>query len=155
MAKAKNAMDVSLEARFNSVERRIANVDKRLTDIGDRLNKCVTNEDLRAALTLKGWKRAIGFIKGWSPVGAVVAIIIFILVQWGEYREFRGGTNKAIATLEATTGRIEKNLTDMQAELFAIRARMVSSEPSRPQNQTAAKELLAEAIQRSISIQGT
>jgi hypothetical protein len=33
--------------------------------------------------------KVAGFIKDWGEVGAVVAILLFGVTQWGDYKEFR------------------------------------------------------------------
>ncbi len=72
-------------------------------------DKTWIRQEIQNALKRQGRGKVIGFIKDWSGIGGCVAILIFILLQWTAYVEFRTQTNDRL-------GVIEKGLTTLQLQ---------------------------------------
>jgi hypothetical protein len=83
-------------------------------------------------------RRKLERLKSWSPLGAAVAIGIFILIQWNGYTIFRVQTEVRLDTLELSS-----------------RALRSAQEPAKEKNQIAAKAVIAEAKKKSIRLPGT
>jgi hypothetical protein len=76
--------------------------------------------------------------KSWSPLGAMVAIGIFALVQWNAYTVFKTHT--------------EDRLLDIDASLLVLRARAIAYGPVDSQSQSEARSILSAARKESIPL---
>jgi hypothetical protein len=81
----------------------------------------------------------------WSPLGACVALGLFALNEWGKYVEFRTRTNDQI---ERLSNQIEK----LSNQIGQLRAQSYASQPTNKQNQEAAKQLIADAVNSKIPL---
>jgi len=68
-------------------------------------------------------------VKSWSPLGSVVAIALFVLLQWGQYVEFRTHTGDRLDSIEAglrvlqaaqIPGKVLKELVNLPPKKFAL-----------------------------------
>jgi hypothetical protein len=59
-------------------------------------------EAIATARERHGRGRLTGFIKDWSGVGAAVAILLFFVLQWSNYIEFKTTTNLRLERIEKT-----------------------------------------------------
>ncbi len=73
----------------------------------------------------KGWGRVGAFIRYWSLPSAAVTVILFALVQWNQYTQFRVHS-------EDRLGDLENGVKDIRASLDALRLKQNSSNPSSP-----------------------
>ncbi len=55
-------------------------------------------EQIHGATTSKGWKRLPAFLRDF---GVLAAIAVFVAMEWGNYREFQGATNKRLENIES------------------------------------------------------
>jgi hypothetical protein len=81
-------------------------------------------------------KGLLAQFKSWSPLGAGVAVGLFVLLQWNGYTIFRVHTEDQLKAIEGNLG--------------VLRTLVSSSQPTKKQNQDAAKDILAKARQKTI-----
>jgi hypothetical protein len=67
-------------------------------------------ETIRTAHERNVLGKVTGFIKDWGGTGAAVAILIFALMRWEAYVEFRTNTNNRLANIEKILGGIQADL---------------------------------------------
>jgi hypothetical protein len=95
----------------------------------------------------KGWEKARRIIQELAPAGGIIAIVAILLaaaVALGIALISRYDT-------EATfRGKTDQRLTDIEQQLVDLRALNSSARPDQPQNQKAAKQLVAEARAKKI-----
>ncbi len=80
-------------------------------------------------------------IRGWSPLGAAVAILIFGLTQWSGYIEFRTTTGDRLKAIESS--------------LEIVRLGQLSRNPTDPKNAADAETLLTNAKSKKIPLDAT
>jgi hypothetical protein len=136
----------------------MASQGDKLSDLKKRLEPWLLEEikqEIQSANAATGWRRTVEGIRKWSLFGGLIGGVIFLITQYGQYSEFRGRTDANLRKLRDGLHRIEEKLADinvdLRKQLLSLRAQNLSTEPGRPENQAAAKELLAEAKQKSIA----
>jgi len=72
-------------------------------------------ERIGEAQRRQGWGKLTGFIKDWSGAGGVVAIILFALLQWGGYTEFKTRTGLRLDGIEGHLDKIDTTLLELRA----------------------------------------
>lgn len=82
-------------------------------------DKSWIREAIRDAHKLHGRGKLTGFIKDWGATGAVVAVILFCLVQWNSYTEFRIHTGDRLNTIEAGLKEIKGGLAQQSLAIHA------------------------------------
>jgi hypothetical protein len=75
-------------------------------------DKAWVRQEFQAAHKRHGFGKLTGFVKDWSGAGAAVAILLFVVLQWGTYVEFRTQTLDRLV-------QIEKNLTALNLKAQA------------------------------------
>ena len=94
-----------------------------------------------------GWRKAADTLKEYAPLGGVFAIIATLLALVGALG--MGLLNRR--EVEATfRGKTEEKLNGIDRQLIDLRALVASNQPTRKQNQNAAKQLLEEALNKVI-----
>jgi hypothetical protein len=75
---------------------------------------------MRTRFTAKGTKKFTNGLKGWAPLGAAVAIGLFVLSQYRDYREFRERTDTSLKTLTDVSSQIDARLHDIEITLARV-----------------------------------
>jgi len=102
--------------------------------------------EIRDATQPQGWRKALRVLREVAPLGGILTVVlalITIVVALGI-----GVVNRR--EVEATfRGKTEEKLSSIERQLIDLRVLVASSQPTNRQNQDAAKEVLAEAAQKT------
>jgi hypothetical protein len=81
-------------------------------------------EAIRTAHERRGLGKLTGAVKDWGGTGAAVAILIFFILQWGGYVEFKTATNLKLDHIYKVLDAIQEkqNLTEITARVASIQA---------------------------------
>jgi hypothetical protein len=105
--------------------------------------------EIRDATNPQGWRKALRVLREVAPLGGILTVVlalIAIVVALGI-----GVVNRR--EVEATfRGRTEEKLSSIERQLIDLRVLVASSQPTNRQNQDAAREVLAEAAQKTIPL---
>lgn len=107
-------------------------------------DKAWINEAIRDAQERHGLGKFTGFIKDWGGIGAIAAIVIFALTQWGGYIEFRTHTEDRLSNIETE---IESLRSDYGSRIPAALRRLIPSSP-----RGIGEELLADNLRKAGTI---
>jgi|ERR1039458_8569166 hypothetical protein len=130
------------------IDARIAAASALLQDqIADNLRETIASEIAR--LKPKGWRRAAHVLREIGPLAAIIGIVVALLaITLGAlYQAF--SHVKEEAEFRTNT---RNQLEGFTAQFIGLRALISANQPQNPQNQTAAKLVLAEARQRSFKL---
>jgi hypothetical protein len=111
-------------------------------------------EEIAKSHETKGMGALARFIRQWSGLGALVAIIIFAFTQWTAYVEFRTKTNEALPRIEKRIDTIESKLTSIEQKLTIQSVKGQSDlDPIQFKNKLPAlKTALVEAREQKVSL---
>jgi len=70
-------------------------------------DKAWIRQEIQAAHKRHGLGKLTGFLKDWGGFGAAIAILIFVLMQWTGYIEFRTRTDDRLTGIEKNLARLE------------------------------------------------
>jgi hypothetical protein len=146
--------EISLEPEMplNNDDRKwIASEIKKATqpfnDLPKRINDAITDGAQRITDAIErgdphGWRKAVRLLRELGPLATIIAIFVALLgVTLGAvYQSFSHVKEETEFRTNA-----KDRLGAIESQMVALRALIASTAPTRPQNQNAAKQLLAEA----------
>jgi hypothetical protein len=111
-------------------------------------------DKIQEAIHPKGWKKVAYLLRSWGLLAIMITAFVALIAiavalantafsRVEENAKFRQRTDDHFTAVEIRFGAIE-------TQLVSLRALIASSAPTVPRNQAAAKELLAQAYQKSI-----
>jgi len=90
-----------------------------------------------------GWRKVVDGIKSWSPLGALVAIGLFVIVQWNQSTVDRVHTEDRLTNTET-------RLTHIEASLASLQISQLGNSAGDKKSQEEAKQLLKIAKTKAI-----
>jgi hypothetical protein len=96
-----------------------------------------------------GWQKLAHWAREWGIAGAIITTIVALVgITVGALYQSFSHVEKETEFRTKTTD----HLVEIDKELLVLRISLSSAQPTKSQNQTAVKQLLADARERSISI---
>jgi hypothetical protein len=85
-------------------------------------DKAWVREHVRNVLQRHSWGKLTGFIKDWSGLGAVVAVVLFVALQWSGYTEFKTHTGDTLIDIGNHLDKIDSDLLEIKASQSPLSA---------------------------------
>lgn len=104
----------------------------------------------------RGWKKALHLLREWSVLATTATVIVallavvltliaLVLTQWN-------AANNRLVADSVFQSKTTDHLKGIDEQIIALRVLISANQPSRPQNQAAAKQVIAEAKAQSIRV---